>query len=364
MGEGPDSPTHKEAALSGAASFALAGSDLAESFPARAQGGSAVEGAGSAEGAGLSLAGPGDYFQLMKPRVMSLVVFTAIAGMVAAVGQGGDMTPLAAIIAILCIALGAGASGALNMWYDADIDAKMTRTRTRPVPRGALSSRAALGFGTFVGAASVWLLATATNWVAAGWLAFTIFFYVVIYTMWLKRRTPQNIVIGGAPGAFPPLIGWAAVTGSTPLEAWVLFAITFLWTPPHFWALALYKVQDYAKVGIPMLPNVAGAAATRTQIFAYSMAVLLISLAPALVGMLNATLVTGSALAVLGLVFLRKAWAVYRSKAGDDKAGLDDPSLYAVVAGDRTAKDLFLYSLIYLFGVFGVILVDALYGML
>ena len=326
----------------------MAGSDLAQTFPQ--------------EGAGLSLAGPGDYFQLMKPRVMSLVVFTALVGMVAAFARSGEaISWVAATIAVACIAAGAGASGALNMWYDADIDAQMTRTRKRPVPRGALTPRAALGFGSVVAAASVWLLATATNWVAAGWLAFTIIFYVVIYTMWLKRRTPQNIVIGGAPGAFPPLIGWAAVSGDTPLMAWAMFAVTFFWTPPHFWALALYKVQDYAKVGIPMLPNVAGAKATRRQIFIYSVVLWAVSV-------WAASFLSGPVfkvpVALLGAVFMWKAWGVLRSKAGDDKAGLDDPSLYAVVAGDRAARDLFLYSLIYLFGVFAVILADSLYVLL
>ena len=316
-------------------------------------------------GAGLSLAGPGDFFALMKPRVMSLVVFTAVVGLVAAVASTGvTISWPRAVLAILCIALGAGASGALNMWYDADIDAQMTRTRKRPVPRGALSPRAALGFGAVMAGLSVWLLGTATNWVAGGWLAFTIFFYVVVYTMWLKRRTPQNIVIGGAPGAFPPLIGWAAVTGTTPLEAWLLFAITFVWTPPHFWALALYKVQDYAKVGIPMLPNVAGAKATRVQILGYSMALFFVGLGPWAVGMLNLPWIAGPALVVLGALFLWKAWGVYRSRAGEDKAGLDDPSLYAVVAGDRAARDLFLYSLVYLFGMFAVILADSLYGVI
>ena len=316
-------------------------------------------------GAGISLAGPGDFFALMKPRVMSLVVFTAVVGLVAAVSYTGTpISPIAAIFAVACIALGAGASGALNMWYDADIDARMTRTRKRPVPRGALSPRAALGFGTLMALVSVWLLGVATNWVAAVWLAFTIVFYVVIYTMWLKRRTPQNIVIGGAPGAFPPLIGWAAVTGDTPLEAWILFAITFTWTPPHFWALALYKVQDYAKVGIPMMPNVAGAKSTRLQILIYSLLLFIVGLGPLLVGMLHAPLLSGPALALFGAVFLWRAWQVFRSRAGDDKAGLDDPSLYAVVAGDRAARDLFLYSLIYLFGVFAVVLLDALYGVL
>ena len=316
-------------------------------------------------GAGLSLAGPGDFFALMKPRVMSLVVFTAVVGLVAAVSYTGTaIGGFEAVMAIVSIALGAGASGALNMWFDADIDAEMTRTRKRPVPRGALAPRAALGFGTIVSAISVWLLGVVTNWVAAGWLAFTIFFYVVIYTMWLKRRTPQNIVIGGAPGAFPPLIGWAAVTGDTPLAAWALFLITFTWTPPHFWALALYKVQDYGKVGIPMMPNVRGAKSTRNQIFVYSLLLFGVGLLPLALGVLHAPVPTGLALAGFGAVFLFKAWKVYRSRAGDTKSGLDDPSLYAVVAGDRAARDLFLYSLIYLFGVFAVILADALYGVL
>jgi len=316
-------------------------------------------------GAGLSLAGPGDFFALMKPRVMSLVVFTAVVGLVAAIHVSGQSIGwLAAAMAIFCIALGAGASGALNMWYDADIDAKMTRTRKRPVPRGALSPRAALGFGTIMAGLSVYLLGVATNWLASAWLAFTIFFYVIIYTMWLKRRTPQNIVIGGAPGAFPPLIGWAAVTGSTPIEAWVLFAITFIWTPPHFWALALYKVGDYAKVGIPMMPNVRGAASTRLQILIYSVLLFFVGFGPVAFGMLNSPLVSGALLTALGAGFLIKAWQVFASRAGDSKDGLDDPSLYAVVAGDRAARDLFLYSLIYLFGMFAVILADATTGVL
>ena len=339
-----------EAVSPEAASFALAGSDL--------------DLGDVGGGAGLSLAGPGDFFALMKPRVMSLVVFTAIVGMVAALSYtDAAITVFQGVMAIVCIALGAGASGALNMWWDADIDAAMTRTRKRPVPRGTLRPRAALGFGVSLSGISVWLLGVLTNWVASAWLAFTIVFYVVIYTMWLKRRTPQNIVIGGAPGAFPPLIGWAAVTGDTPLAAWSLFLITFVWTPPHFWALALYKVGDYAKVGVPMLPNVAGAKATRAQILGYSLVLFGVGLLPVALGGLHAPWPAGVALAALGAMFLWKAWAVFRSRAGESKAGLDDPSLYAVVAGDRAARDLFLYSLVYLFGMFAVILADALYGL-
>ena len=311
-------------------------------------------------GAGLSLATPRDYFALLKPRVMSLVVFTAVVGMVCAVSvTGASVTPFAAVMSIVCIAAGAGASGALNMWWDADIDARMTRTRQRPVPRGVLAPRAALGFGAVLSVVSVWLLYVVANGVAAAWLAFTIFFYLVIYTIWLKRRTPHNIVIGGAPGAFPPLIGWAAVTGATPVEAWVLVAIIFVWTPPHFWALALYKVGDYAKVGVPMLPNVAGAAATRTQIWAYSLGLFVVGLLPIATGMLFSPWLSGPSLAVLGALFVWKAHRVWRSRAGEAREPLDEASLYAAVSGDRAARDLFLYSLVHLFGVFAVLLADA-----
>ena len=219
------------------------------------------------EGAGLSLAGPRDFFQLMKPRVMSLVIFTAIIGLLVA---PGSLPLYNSVMAIFCIAVGAGASGALNMWYDADIDAQMTRTKKRPLPRGIMPPSTALTFGFLLSAVSVWMLGLATNYVAAGLLAFTIFFYVVIYTMWLKRRTPQNIVIGGAPGALPPMIGYAAVTGTVTIDSVLLFLIIFIWTPPHFWALALYKLSDYGRVGVPMMPNVAGPKSTRNQIFGYS----------------------------------------------------------------------------------------------
>src|SRR5690348_14560795 len=216
----------------------------------------------------MSEATAGDFFALLKPRVMSLVVFTAFVGLVAAPVA---INPLLAVIAILAIAIGAGASGALNMWYDADIDAVMTRTANRPVPAGRVTPGEALSFGLVLSVLSVMTLGVLINWLSAALLAFTIFFYAVVYTMWLKRWTPQNIVIGGAAGAIPPVIGWAAVTGSVSLESVILFLIIFLWTPPHFWALALFKSDDYARAGIPMMPNVAGQASTRRQIFAYSL---------------------------------------------------------------------------------------------
>src|SRR5581483_10591715 len=213
-----------------------------------------------------SIAGAGDYFELMKPRVMSLVVFTALVGLYIAPGH---IHPVIAGAALLCIAVGAGAAGALNMWYDADIDARMARTAGRPIPRGAIAAGDAAAFGMTLAGFSIVTLGVLINWFAAALLAFTIFFYVVIYTMWLKRSTPQNIVIGGAAGALPPMIGWAAATGSLSIEPVVLFLIIFFWTPPHFWALSLYRSEDYARAGVPMLPVVAGAAATRRQILVY-----------------------------------------------------------------------------------------------
>ncbi|RVD35656.1 protoheme IX farnesyltransferase, partial [Mesorhizobium sp. M4A.F.Ca.ET.020.02.1.1] len=216
----------------------------------------------------MSEATAGDFFALLKPRVMSLVVFTAFVGLVAA---PVTINPLLAVIAILSIAIGAGASGALNMWYDADIDRVMTRTKDRPVPAGRVTPGEALSFGLVLSVLSVMTLGVLVNWLSAALLAFTIVFYAVIYTMWLKRWTPQNIVIGGAAGAIPPVIGWAAVTGNISLESLILFLIIFLWTPPHFWALALFKSEDYQRAGIPMMPNVAGQPSTRRQIFAYSL---------------------------------------------------------------------------------------------
>src|SRR3982751_219402 len=227
-----------------------------------------------------------DYVQLLKPRVMSLVVFTGLTGLVCA---GTPVNPILGGVAILCIAVGAGASGALNMWYDADIDAKMRRTRGRPVPAGRVQGADALALGVVLSIFSVMLMGIALNWLAAGLLAFTIFFYAVVYTIWLKRWTAQNIVVGGLAGALPPVIGWAAASGTAPLNAWLLCAIIFMWTPPHFWALSLYTREDYAKAGVPMMPVVAGAASTRRQILVYSLLFTPFCLAPAFTGLGGAT---------------------------------------------------------------------------
>jgi len=288
----------------------------------------------------MSEATAGDYFALLKPRVMSLVVFTAFVGLVAAPVA---INPLLAVIAILSIAIGAGASGALNMWYDADIDKVMTRTASRPIPAGRVRPGEALTFGLILSALSVMTLGVLVNWLSAGLLAFTIFFYAVIYTMWLKRWTPQNIVIGGAAGAIPPVIGWAAVTGSVSLESVILFLIIFLWTPPHFWALALFKSQDYERAGIPMLPNVAGEASTRRQIFAYALLLAPVGVAPWLLG--YASIAYGIAAALLGAGFVWYAWKVLRMPDSDRVM--------------RPAKALFGYSLLYLFAIFAVYLADS-----
>ncbi|MER9060645.1 heme o synthase [Mesorhizobium sp. M0012] len=287
----------------------------------------------------MSEATAGDFFALLKPRVMSLVVFTAFVGMVAA---PVTINPLLAVIAILAIAIGAGASGALNMWYDADIDAVMTRTAGRPVPAGRIRPGEALSFGLVLSVLSVMTLGVLVNWLAASLLAFTIFFYAVIYTMWLKRWTPQNIVIGGAAGAIPPVIGWAAVTGSVSLESLVLFLVIFLWTPPHFWALALFKSEDYAKAGIPMMPNVAGQASTRRQIFAYALVLAPVGVLPWVLGF--TTPVYGIVALLLGAGFVWYAWKVLQM-ADDDRAM-------------KPAKALFGYSLLYLFAIFAAYLGD------
>nr|WP_284338734.1 heme o synthase [Devosia nitrariae] len=283
-----------------------------------------------------------DYLALLKPRVMSLVVFTAFVGMLIAPGA---INPVVAAIAIVCIAVGAGASGALNMWYDADIDAVMSRTMNRPIPAGRVSREEALVFGLVLAVFSVTLLGLAANWVAAAWLAFTIFFYVVIYTMWLKRLTPQNIVIGGAAGAFPPMIGWAAVTGTVTLESVVLFLIIFLWTPPHFWALALYKQGDYGAAGIPMMPNVAGETSTKRQILVYSIVLAASALAPSVLGFAS-VLYTTVAL-VTGASFILLAWRLLIAADGAPMR--------------RTARQLFQYSLSYLFIVFFALLTDTVW---
>ncbi|MER2634526.1 MAG: heme o synthase [Rhizobiaceae bacterium] len=289
----------------------------------------------------LSEATARDYLELLKPRVMSLVVFTALVGLVAAPGA---INPFIAVVAILCIAVGAGASGALNMWYDADIDAVMSRTARRPIPSGRVQPEQALAFGLTLSALSVMTLGVLVNWLSGALLAFTIFFYVVVYSMWLKRSTPQNIVIGGAAGAFPPMIGWAAVTGSVGLESVLLFLITFLWTPPHFWALALYKCDDYGRAGIPMMPNVAGEASTRVQIFAYALLVAPVGVLPWIFGYAGATY--GAVAAALGAGFVWYAWKVLRMADGDRAM--------------RPAKALFGYSLFYLFAIYAAYLADAI----
>ena len=260
----------------------------------------------------ISNADPEDFIALLKPRVMSLVVFTALVGLVLA---PGSIHPVIGMIAIFAIAIGAGASGALNMWYDADIDAVMKRTANRPIPGGRVTEREALSFGLFLSIFSVMVLGLATNWVAAGLLAFTIFFYVVIYTMGLKRRTAQNIVIGGAAGALPPVVGWAAVTGSIAIEPLILFAIIFLWTPPHFWALALVKSDDYGRAGIPMMPNVAGEANTRLQILLYTLILIPCGLAPIWFGF-GGMLYAASAI-LGGMLMLYWAADILRAKAED-----------------------------------------------
>ncbi|KZS49939.1 MULTISPECIES: heme o synthase [Rhizobium] len=293
----------------------------------------------------LSEASARDYFELLKPRVMSLVVFTAFAGLVLAPGH---IHPVLGLIAILCIAVGAGASGALNMWYDADIDAVMSRTANRPIPAGRIAPSEALAFGLVLSGFSVVILGLAVNWLSAGILAFTIFFYAVIYTMWLKRSTPQNIVIGGAAGAFPPMIGWACVTNSVTIESTVLFMIIFLWTPAHFWALALFKMRDYEAVGVPMLPNVAGERVTKHQIVAYAVLTAICAVLPTVLGF--ASLGYGFVAAVLGAIFIYCSIAVWRMPDGDLKM--------------IPAKKLFGFSIFYLFAVFSALMIDRLASVL
>ena len=279
-----------------------------------------------------------DYFELLKPRVMVLVVFTAIIGLMIA---PGDLHPFLSIVAIFCIAMGAGAAGAINMWYDRDIDAVMSRTKNRPIPEGRVDSDEALAFGVVLTVLSVLLMGLAINWLAAGILAFASFFYVVIYTMWLKRSTPQNIVIGGAAGAFPPMIGWVSVTGQLTWEPVVLFAIIFMWTPPHFWALALYKCKDYQKVGVPMLPAVSGDLVTKKQMLAYTLALVPLCLAPYFMGFANLTYAIGAT--VLNLVFVISAIRVYQEKTGY-----------------KSAQQMFGYSILYLFGIFTLLLIGGI----
>jgi protoheme IX farnesyltransferase len=295
----------------------------------------------TARGAAESGARAADYFALLKPRVMSLVVFTAVTGMVLAPGA---LHPVLAAVAILCIAVGAGASGAINMWYDADIDAEMTRTRNRPIPSGRIGAGEALAFGVILAGGSVMVMGLAVNWVAAALLAFTIAFYVFVYTMWLKRRTPQNIVIGGAAGAFPPMVAWAAVTGDISLGGLALFAIIFMWTPPHFWSLSLYRCDDYARVGVPMLPVVAGLRETRLQILIYSLLLVPVTLLPWFMGLVGP--VYGVAAAALGAVFLAGAVRVFHDRS----------------TAQKPARQMFGFSILYLFLLFALLLAEGLVG--
>lgn len=286
------------------------------------------------------LSGPEDYVALLKPRVMSLVVFTGLVGLVLA---PGSVHPVLGAIAILCIAVGAGASGALNMWFDADIDGRMTRTAGRPIPQGRVDAEEALAFGLVLSIASVLLMALAVGWVPAGLLAFTIFFYAVVYTMGLKRRTAQNIVIGGAAGALPPVIGWAAVTGTVSAEAMALFLIIFLWTPPHFWALALVRTGDYEAAGVPMLPVVRGRAATRRQIALYSVALAASSALPVAMGF--AGWLYGGVATLSGLAFGASVAGLLRTGAGTP-------------GEHKAAMQVFAVSIFYLFVLFLGLLVE------
>ncbi len=287
----------------------------------------------------ISEAGVADFFALLKPRVMSLVIFTALVGLVLAPGH---MHPVLALTALICISVGAGAAGALNMWYESDIDALMTRTVRRPIPQGRVAPREALAYGVVLSLFSVATLGILVNWLAGALLAFTIFFYVVIYTIGLKRRTAQNIVIGGAAGALPPVVAWAAATGTVTVEPILLFLIIFFWTPPHFWALALFRTDDYARAGVPMLPVVAGPDATRLQILLYTVVLVAVAIAPWALGYFDA--VYGAASLVLGAGMLWLAVEVYRHREGQ-------PALSA-------ARRLFGFSILYLFALFATLLAE------
>ena len=289
-------------------------------------------------------AGPGEFFSLLKPRVMSLVVLTALAGMLVA---PASVHPVVGFAALLAISIGAGAAGALNMWWDCDIDALMARTRLRAVPSGLIAPGEALYFGLTLSLLAVLTLATVANFLAGALLAFTIFFYVVIYTMWLKRLTPQNIVIGGAAGALPPVVGCAAVSGSVSLDSLLLFAIIFMWTPPHFWALALVKSRDYERAGVPMMPNAKGPARTRLEILIYSLLLAPLGVAPWLTGM--AGRLYGAASIVSGAMLVALAVQVYRNRDGSD--------------ANKAAMRLFWFTILYLFVLFGFLVVERGFGL-
>jgi protoheme IX farnesyltransferase len=287
-----------------------------------------------------------DWITLLKPRVLSLVVYTGVIGLIVAPVH---MNPVLAITAILCITIAAGAASAINMWYDRDIDAIMKRTASRPIPAGRITPNAALGYGIFLSCFSIVLMALATNLVAAFILAISIGFYVFIYTMWLKRRTPQNIVIGGAAGAFPAVIGWAAATGSISLLPILLFIIAFVWTPPHFWSLALYASGDYERAGVPMLPVVKGARHTRWNVFVYTLILVASSLAPCAFGLMG--WIYGITAGILGVMFIYYAWGVVADK--QDATGIS-------LTKDAPAKAAFKFSILYLFILFGACAVDRL----
>jgi len=289
-----------------------------------------------------------DWIALLKPRVMSLVVFTGLIGVIVAPGH---LHPVLAFTAVLCIAVAAGACGAINMWYDRDIDAVMRRTKNRPIPAGRIEPGGALGFGIVLAVGSVIVMGVTVNPAAAAVLAISIGFYVFVYTMWLKRRTPQNIVIGGAAGAFPPVIGWAAVTGSVDLIPAILFAIVFIWTPPHFWSLALWSNEDYRRAGVPMLPVVAGAKETRKQIVLYSLLLVPLSLVPWYLGFSGS--IYGIAAAALGLGFLVCVARVFTDR--QDATGVS-------LTNDAPARAAFKYSILYLFVLFAALAVDRLIG--
>ncbi|MDD9901870.1 MAG: heme o synthase [Alphaproteobacteria bacterium] len=281
-----------------------------------------------------SMAEVSDFITLLKPRVMTLVVFTGVAGIVLAPGH---IHPFLALVAILCIAIASGAAGAINMWYERDTDALMQRTQNRPLPQGRITPGDALAFGVILTVLSVFLMGLALNWMAAALLAAASLFYIFVYTIWLKKRTPQNIVIGGAAGAFPPMIGWAAVTGDVSLAPWMLFALIFFWTPPHFWALALYRNDDYKRANIPMLPVVAGEKVTRLQILLYSLVLTPFALAPYALELAGPVYLAGAI--VLHGLFIASAFRVYRE------------------TGYTYARRLFGYSIFYLFALFGLMMV-------
>ncbi|WP_455475770.1 heme o synthase [Bartonella sp. B17] len=282
-----------------------------------------------------------DYITLLKPRVMSLVVFTAVVGLVV---SPVSMSLLYSLLAILCIAVGGGGAGALNMWYDADIDAVMERTKNRPIPTGKISPRNAFIFGIVLSTLSVLIMGGIINWFAAFLLAFTIFFYIVIYTIWLKRVTPQNIVIGGAAGAFPPMIGWAATTGTVSINSFLLFLIIFMWTPPHFWSLSLFSSLDYGAAGIPMMPNVRGERSTKKQILFYTILTAICAIGPYITGF--AGIFYGILSTILSVIFVYFAYRLL-------KADMQDVTI-------SMAKRMFFFSLFYLAAIFGILLIESL----